>query len=91
VLHSGRLWPYLQTLDYPGKACQRIKYGPKKFYGTGPFGQFFALSIYMAILSLCVIKLYYLGNYTEMAVNYHGKKLITLTHGLKLKYHGNLL
>jgi hypothetical protein len=68
-----------------------INYGPKKFYGTGPWGQCynsFAVSIYMAILSLCVIKL---GNYIEMAVNYHGKKLITLAHGLKLKYHGNLL
>jgi hypothetical protein len=23
VLHSGRLWPYLETLDYAGKACPR--------------------------------------------------------------------
>ncbi len=26
----------------------------------------------MVIPSFCVIKLYYLGNYSEMAVNYHG-------------------
>jgi hypothetical protein len=26
---------------------------------------------FMAIMSLCVIKLYYLGNYRGMAVNYH--------------------
>jgi hypothetical protein len=26
----------------------------------------------MVILSICVIKLYYPGNYCELAVNYHG-------------------
>ncbi len=29
----------------------------------------------MVISSFCVIKLYYLGNYHGMAVNYHGIKL----------------
>jgi hypothetical protein len=29
----------------------------------------------MVIPSFCVIKLYYLGNYHGMAVNYHGIKL----------------
>ncbi len=29
----------------------------------------------MVIPSFCVIKLYYLGNYLGMAVNYHGIKL----------------
>jgi hypothetical protein len=28
----------------------------------------------IVILSFCVIKLYYLGNYCGMAVHYHGKK-----------------
>ena len=45
MLHSGKLWPYLQTLDQAGKACQgqthqlikRIrKLRTKKFYNIGP-------------------------------------------------------
>jgi hypothetical protein len=32
-----------------------------------------------------------LGTYHGMAVNYHGKMFITLAHGSKLKYGGNLL
>jgi hypothetical protein len=38
----------------------------------------FTMVIYshsMVIPSLCVIKLYYLGNYHGMTVNYHGIKL----------------
>ena len=38
----------------------------------------FTMVIYchsMVIPSFCVIKLYYLGNYHGMAVNYHGIKL----------------
>ena len=38
----------------------------------------FTMVIYchsMVIPSFCVIKLYYLGNYNGMAVNYHGIKL----------------
>ncbi len=38
----------------------------------------FTMVIYchsMVISSFCVIKLYYLGNYLGMAVNYHGIKL----------------
>jgi hypothetical protein len=38
----------------------------------------FTMVIYchsMAIPSFCAIKLYYLGNYHGMAVNYHGIKL----------------
>ncbi len=34
----------------------------------------------MVILSFCVIKLYYLGNYCGMAVNYHG---ISVTNVVK--------
>jgi hypothetical protein len=30
------------------------------------------------ILSFCVIKLYYLGNYCGMAVNYHGKEFYNI-------------
>jgi hypothetical protein len=32
----------------------------------------------MVTLSLCVIKLYYLGHYNGMAVNYTGKKLYNI-------------
>ena len=51
----------------------------------------------MVISSFCVIKLYYLGNYHEMAVNYHGIKLFynigqkSLLSVSNLKYHGNFL
>ncbi len=44
----------------------------------------------MVILTFSVIKLYYLGNYHGMAVNYHGKKFITLIDGGNLKYSGYL-
>jgi hypothetical protein len=42
VFLLGMLWPYLQTLDYGGEACQAqtlrkyINYVSKKFYSTGP-------------------------------------------------------
>ncbi len=46
MLHSGRLWPYSQTLDYAGKTSQgqthssllqkSVNYGRLKFYDTGP-------------------------------------------------------
>jgi hypothetical protein len=42
---------------------------------------FFTMAIYrhsMAILLFCVIKLYYLGNYHGMAVNYTGKKFYNI-------------
>ncbi len=51
----------------------------------------------MVIPSFCVIKLYYLGNYLGMAVNYHGIKLFynigqKCLHSVSyLKYHGNFL
>ena len=34
----------------------------------------------MVIPSFCVIKLYYLGNYHGIAVNYHGIKSVSYTH-----------
>ena len=45
----------------------------------------------MVIPSFCVIKLYYLGNYCGMAVNYHGKVFMILANDGKLKYRDNLL
>jgi len=51
----------------------------------------------MVIPSFCVIKLYYLGNYLGMAVNYQGIKLFynigqkCLLSVANLKYHGNFL
>ncbi len=45
MFYSGRLRPYLQTLDEAGKACQgetlklnteTLKYARNKFYDTGP-------------------------------------------------------
>ncbi len=45
----------------------------------------------MLILTFCVIKLCFLGNYHGMAVNYNAKGFITLARGGKLKYNGNLL
>ncbi len=44
----------------------------------------------MAILSLCVMKLYYLGHYCGMAVVTTVKSFITLAREGKLKYCGNL-
>ncbi len=35
----------------------------------------------MVMLSFYVINIYYLDNYCEMAVNYHGKFFIVLAHG----------
>ncbi len=49
----------------------------KTFY----FGKFLP---FIVITSFCAIKLYYLGKYHVMAVNYHTKKFIKLTHGGKL-------
>ncbi len=60
----------------------------------------FTMVIYshsMVIPSLCLIKLYYLGNYHGMTVNYHGIKLFynigqkCLLSVSNLKYHGNFL
>jgi hypothetical protein len=51
----------------------------------------------MVIPSFCVIKLYYLGNYLGMAVNYQGIKLFynigqkCLLSESNLKYHCNFL
>ncbi len=51
----------------------------------------------MVTPSFCVIKLYYLGNYHGMAVNYHCIKLFynidqkSLLSVSNLKYHGNFL
>ncbi len=57
VVHSGRLWPYPQSLDQAGKACQGqtpntiayyekfVNYGQKKFYNIGPMNQNFQLSL----------------------------------------------
>jgi hypothetical protein len=41
---------------------------------------------FVLIPPFCVIKLYYLGKYPVMAVNYHTKKFIKLAYGGKLKY-----
>ncbi len=58
-----------------------VNYGRKKFHNIGhrPPGpnviNFFTMVIYphsMVILSFCVIKQHYLGNYFRMMVNYHG-------------------
>jgi hypothetical protein len=45
----------------------------------------------MVIVSFCVIKLHYFNNNHGMALNYNGKIFVTLAHGGKLKYNGNLL
>ncbi len=45
MLYSGRLWPYLQTLDYGRKACHGrssllltlINYSRKKIRNIGPW------------------------------------------------------
>jgi hypothetical protein len=55
----------------------------------------------MAILSFCVIKQYYCGNYHTMAVNYNGKSFYNgftvvnldatiIYHGNAVIYNGNL-
>jgi hypothetical protein len=37
VFHLGKLVPYLQTLHFPGAACQeQAYYGRKKFFSTVP-------------------------------------------------------
>jgi hypothetical protein len=60
----------------------------------------FTMVIYchsMVILSFCVIKQHYLGNYHRMAVNYRSIKLFynigqkSLLKVSNLKYHGNFL
>jgi hypothetical protein len=39
----------------------------------------FTAAIYLySISSFCLIKLYFLGTYREMAVNYHGKKFYNI-------------
>jgi hypothetical protein len=59
-----------------------LKFGQIFFQSSGRPGanviKIFTAVIYchsMVIPSFCVIKLYYLGNYHGMAVNYHGIKL----------------
>ncbi len=66
-----------------------VNYHGIKFYNIGPRWQcykLFTAVIYhhsMVISSFCVIKLYYLGNYCGMAVNYCG--ILTLDKvGLEL-------
>jgi hypothetical protein len=55
-----------------------VIYGCKMFYDIASWGQCYkkiTAVIYhhsMVIPSFCVIKLYYLGNYHGMAVNYRG-------------------
>ncbi len=68
-----------------------IIYHPKCFYSTGQGAKaikLFATVIYyhsMVILSICVITLYHLGNYHQMAAYDHGKMFITFDHGGKIK------
>ncbi len=45
----------------------------------------------MVISPFCVIKLYYHGNYSGMAVNYHAKVFMILANDGKLKYLEHLL
>ncbi len=40
----------------------------------------------MVLLSFCIMKQYYHGNYHKMAANYHGKRFMTIVNGGKLKY-----
>jgi hypothetical protein len=52
----------------------RVSYEVNEVFGANVIKLFTAVIYHhsMVILTFCVIKLYYLGNYCGMAVNYHG-------------------
>jgi hypothetical protein len=78
------LWLFLQGYPYNGtgtlKSRQLFEYSYLVTSGANVI-KLFTSVIYrhsMVILSLCVIKLCYLGINHEMAVNYHGKKFYNI-------------